>query len=83
MPQNNLLVQTNFDAFSELVQASNLTFFNSDQFISRGYEAPGRKSLPIRDPEAHTTYWLACLASEQKQYRPVLNAVRGNLLRSK
>ena len=81
--ESDLLVQSSFDAFSELVQSTSLPFFNSDQFIARGYEAPGRKSIPISDPEAHATYWLACLASEQKQYRPVFNAVRGNLLRSK
>ena len=82
IPQNNLLVQNSFDAFSELVQASSLPFFNSDQYISRGYEAPGRKSIPIRDAEAHATYWLACLASEQKQYRSLFNAVRGNMLKN-
>ena len=83
LSESDLLVQSSFDAFSELVQSTNLPFFNSDQFISRGYEAPGRKSIPITDPEAHATYWLSCLASDQKQYRSVFNAVRGNLLRSK
>ena len=83
IPAGNLLVQNSFDAFSELVQASNLPFFNSDQYIARGYTAPGRKSIPFRDPEAHATFWLACLANEQKQYRSVFNAVRGNLLRSR
>ena len=83
IPEDNLLVQKSFDAFSELVQASSLPFFNSSQYISRGYDAAGRKSVPIRDPEAHATFRLACLSTEQKQYRTIFNAVRGNLLRSK
>lgn len=81
IPIENLLVQDSFDAFSELVQASRLPMFNSDRFIERGYEAPGRVSLPITDAEAKATYYLACLTSEQKAYRSIFNAVRGNLLK--
>ena len=78
----DLLIQNNFDAFNELVQASRLPLFNSDQFLARGYEAPGRISIPITDPEARATYYLCCLASQQKAYRSLFNAVRGNALRS-
>ncbi len=81
LPEENLLIQSSFDAFSELVEASSLPFFNSDQFLARGYDGQGRVSIPITDPEAHATYWLACLTSEQKAYRPIFNAVRGNLLK--
>ena len=81
LPGENLLIQNSFDAFSELVQASTLPLFNSDQFIARGYDAPGRVSIPISDPEVHVTYRLVCLASEQKAYRSIFNAVRGNVIR--
>lgn len=80
---DDLLIQDSFDAFNELVQASNLPLFNSDHFLSRGYEAPGRISIPISDEDAHATYYLTCLASEQKAYRSLFNAVRGNLLQDK
>ena len=83
LSRDDLLVQSSFDAFNELVQASTLPLFNSDCFLLRGYEAPGRISIPITDPEAHATYFLCCLASEQKAYRSLFNAVRGNLLKSK
>ena len=79
---DSFLIQSNFEAFSELVQASRLPLFNSDRFIERGYAPPGRVSIPITDPEAHATYFLCCLASEQKPYRSLFNAVRGNLLKS-
>lgn len=83
LSSDDLIVQDSFDAFNELVQASNLPLFNSDHFLSRGYEAPGRISIPISDEEAHATYYLTCLASEQKTYRSLFNAVRGNLLQDK
>ena len=83
LSHTDLLVQKSFEAFSELVQASRLPLFNSDQFLARGYNPPDRVSIPITDPEAHATYYLCCLASEQKAYRSLFNAVRGNVLRSK
>ena len=78
----DLLVQDSFDAFNELVQASKLPLFNSDRFLSRGYEAPGRISIPIEDETAHASYYLTCLTSEQKAYRSLFNAVRGNVLQN-
>lgn len=83
LPGESLLIQSNFDAFGELVQASRLPLFNSDRFLERGYAPPGRISIPIADPEAHATYYLCCLVNEQKAYRPLFNAIRGNLLTSK
>ena len=78
---SQLLIQSNPDALSELVEASSLPLFNSDQMMARGYVPPGRKSVPISDADAHATYWLVCLASEQKQYRALFSAVRGTALR--
>ena len=83
LSEENLLIQSNFDAFGELVQASRLPLFNSDRFIERGYKAPGRISIPITDSEAYATYYLCCLTADQKAYRSLFNAVRGNLLKSK
>ena len=80
LSQEDLLIQNRFDAFSELVQASRLPLFNSDRFLERGYNPPGRVSIPITDPEAHATYYICCLLSEQKAFRPLFNAVRGNML---
>jgi len=81
LPESSLLTQNSFNAFSELVQASSLPFFNTDQYIAMGYEAPGRVSIPINDPEAHLTYWLACLESEQRSYRSIFDSARGNLIK--
>lgn len=82
LSESDLLIQNSFDALDELVEASSLPVFNSDQFLSQGYEPEGRKSIPISDPEVHVTYWLAALSSEQKTYRSIFNAARGNLLKN-
>lgn len=81
LSQSDLLIQGTMDALDELIEASNLPFFNSDQMLQLGYEMPGRVSIPIADADAHATYWIACLASEQQKYRSLFSAVRGSLLR--
>ena len=80
LPPQNLIIQRDFDSFSELVNASNLPFFNSDQYIARGYVDPDRISVPITDKEASATYCLCCLLSEQSNYRSLFNAARGKML---
>ncbi|WP_321433675.1 LysR family transcriptional regulator [Trichococcus flocculiformis] len=80
---SDLLVQSNMDAMDELVEASSLPIFNSDQMLLRGYDIPGRVSIPINDAEAHVTYYIACLASEKNKYSSVFSAVRSSLLRNK
>lgn len=80
---SDLLVQSNMDAMDELVEASSLPIFNSDQMLVRGYDIPGRVSIPINDAKAHATYYIACLASEKDKYNSVFSAVRSALLRNK
>ncbi len=81
LSKSDLLIQGTMDALEELIDASRLPFFNSDQMLQLGYEMPGRISIPITDSDARTTYWIACLASEQHKYRSLFSAVRGSLLR--
>ncbi len=77
---SDLLIQSSMDALGELIDASNLPFFNSDQMLKRGYAPSGRVSLPIQDPEAHATFWIAALTCEQHKYRDVFNAARREIL---
>lgn len=78
---SDLLIQNSMDALGELIEASNLPFFNSDQMLRGDFGPSDRVSLPITDPDAHATFWLACLASEQSKYRSLFSAVRGSILR--
>jgi len=83
LSEQDLLIQNSMDALMELIEASRLPFFNSDQMLNQQSDYPGRVSVPISDADAYATYWLTCLAAEQKKYRPVFNAVRGNLIRNR
>lgn len=81
LPSSDLLIQNSMEALMELIDASSLPFFNSDQMLKQGYEMPGRVSLPITDDDAHATYWIVCPASEQQKYRSLFSAIRGTMLR--
>lgn len=81
LEESDLLVQSNNDALTDLVEASTLPFFNSDRMIELGYDAPDRKSIPIRDDDAHATYWVVCRVTDQKKYHSIFNAVRSYAFR--
>ena len=80
---SDLLIQNSMDALLELIDASSLPVFNSDQIIRQVHQSPGRISIPITDPEAHATYWLSCLKADYPKYQSVFNVVRGNTIRNR
>lgn len=76
-----LIVQNNMDALLELIEASTLPHFTSDRIMERGGANPDRVTIPIEDPDAKTTYYIACLNSEKKKYGAVFSAAREAVLR--
>lgn len=82
LSEADLLVQSSMDALNELVEASSLPLFNSDRMIELGYEAPGRKSIPISDEDAHATYWVVCRSEDRSKYRSIFNVVRSYAIRN-
>ena len=78
---SDLLVQSSTDAMDELADASSLPMFNSDRMIELGYEAPRRVSVPIRDDDAHATYWVVCRFEDQRKFRSIFNVVRRYAIR--
>ena len=81
LPESNLLIQNSLEALGDLIEASNLPFFNSDRMIRSGAVIPGRVPIPIEDPEAKATYWVACLSSDQKKFRSLFGAIHGSPIR--
>lgn len=73
---SNLLVQSSWGALGRLVTASTLPVFSSSYMAKRGTDAPGRRTVPLRDDDARTDYWLTCLSSEAGRYQPIFDAVR-------
>lgn len=58
LPHSRLLLQSDFDVFQELADASEFPFFVSDWHLKRS--SVPRICLPISDPEASVTYYCIC-----------------------
>lgn len=59
MPASRFLVQTDEFAFEELVMSSSLPCFTTDYFKNVEERYPGRVFIPLTDPEADVTFYLA------------------------
>ena len=79
MPDTPLLIQTDPDTMDELVAASSLLVFNSDQMLADGYVPDGRVNLMLEEDIAYTSYYVACLDAEKEQYASSFNAVRAEV----
>ncbi len=79
----DLLIQNSMEALNDLIEASSLPHFISDRIIERGFLSPDRVTIPIEDPDAKTTYYIACLNSEKKKYGAVFSAAREAVLRNR
>ena len=82
LPKDNLIIQNSLDALYELVFASSLPCFNSDRMIERGSVMPDRVNIPITDDNAHTVYYIVCLASEKNKYSSLFNTARSSVIRN-
>ena len=58
MPASKFLVQTDTEAFNELVRASSLPCFITDYIQEKEMEDYGRIRIPITDPEAKVTFYV-------------------------
>ena len=71
----NFLLQMDRSSFYELQENSGYPSFTSSYFKRRGNISEGKVIVPIADPECHTDYYLACLASEKDRYKVLFNQV--------
>lgn len=58
MPDSKFLIQTDKEAFEDLVQASVLPSFTSNQAIKEFVQPEDRIPIPISDPEVHITFYV-------------------------
>ena len=76
IPHHRFILQDDFHTFGELAYASSLPVFTTDYWISRReYASDGRVLLPILDPEADVTYYLACLNSEKRRFKTLFDQI--------
>ena len=79
-PHARYLLQVDRASFTEVAAGSMYPVFSSSYYLRRGESIPGRISIPILDPECHTDYYLACLASEKERYAPLFARVDGQTI---
>ena len=74
-PNTTYLLQVDQDSFNELTVHSNYPSFTSSYFLNRRMVIKGKVNIPIADPECHTDYYLACLASEKNKYKTLYDKI--------
>lgn len=74
-PQTRYLHQQDRATFNDIAMHSPYPIFASGYYLSRGQRPAGRIIIPIENPEAHTDYFLVCLASEKEKYRDLFARV--------
>ena len=71
----NFLLQMDRASFYELQENSGYPSFTSSYFKRRRNISEGKVIVSIADPECHTDYYLACLASEKDRYKALFDQV--------
>lgn len=75
IPQSHLLTQEDQSVFHELTKASVLPNFKSNITMLRE-EEDNRVTIPITDPEAHTTYYAIYHKGNQKLFKPIQDKIK-------
>lgn len=76
----NLLFQTDFDTLDELITKTDFPAFSSDCMAEGGYVQEDRVDIPLDDPDAHASYYVACLDAEKERYSSFFNALRAQAI---
>lgn len=66
MPNTTFILQTDRNAFQQLVDSSNLPSFISSYYLGTETYPQGKVPIPILDPEATVTYYAVCRKGEKK-----------------
>lgn len=72
----NLLFQSDFDTLDELITKTDFPAFSSDRMAQAGYVGEDRVEIPFDEPDAHASYYIACLDADKARYAAFFNAVR-------
>ena len=82
IPNPHFLLQNDFEAFGELIKASNLPVFTSSYFMEHDptpdfHTENTRVILPILDQEADVRYYLACRLDDKKRFSVLFKRISG------
>ena len=69
IPSPRMLEQSDRETFIEIASASALpTFFSLSYNRQEKLDTSGRKIIPLSDPEASVTYYLACRKEDRRKF---------------
>ncbi|MBQ7203594.1 MAG: LysR family transcriptional regulator [Eubacterium sp.] len=72
----NFLVQNSMDSLEELINATDFPCFTTEAFTHSAPYGNNRVVIPIEEPEAYATFYIACQNSYKKKYASFFNSIR-------
>ncbi len=72
----NFLIQNTMDSLEELVRKTDFPCFTTDAFMQTSPPGENRVIIPIEEPEAYETFYIACLNSDKKKYGSFFSSIR-------
>ncbi len=78
----NFLIQNTMDSLEELARRTDFPCFTTDAFMQTSPIGENRVAIPIEEPEAYATFYIACLNSYKKKYASFFNSIRSRSIQS-
>lgn len=72
----NFLIQNSMDSLEELIRGTDFPCFTTDAFMQTSPVTSNRVAVPIEEPEAYQTFYIACQNSYKKKYASFFNSIR-------
>ena len=76
----NFLVQNSMESLEELINGTNFPCFTTEAFVHSAPYESRRTVIPIEEPEAYATFYIACLNTYKKKYSSFFNSIRSRTI---
>lgn len=76
----NFLVQNSMESLEELINGTDFPCFTTEAFIHSAPYESRRTVIPIEEPEAYATFYIACLNTYKKKYSSFFNSIRSRTI---
>lgn len=72
----SFLVQNAMDVLEELIAVTDYPCFTTDAFLHQAPLGHDRVIIPIEEPQAYATFYVACQNADKRKYGSFFNAIR-------
>lgn len=72
----SFLVQSSMDTLEELISGTDYPCFTTDAFLHQAPLGHDRVIIPIEEPQAYATFYVACRNADKKKYASFFNSIR-------